>query len=248
MSHRIAIMQPYLFPYIGYFQLMGCVDRFVVYDRIKYTKKGWINRNRLLGVDGGVYFSLPLKAASDSLDVVDRVVSDDFDPKSLINRFDAVYRRAPYYAETMELIRSVMLCKDRNLFGFLLEALLQTISHLKMDCSPLRSSEVERQSDELKGQDRVLNICKMLRATHYINPIGGVGLYGANAFESQGVGLYFLRSNLSAYPQFKLPFVPALSILDVLFFNGCEETLKMISEDYVLMSPSDASVGLSGGT
>ena len=58
---RLAIMQPYIFPYIGYFQLIADVDIFIVYDNIKYTKKGWINRNRMLQYGKDIMFSLPLK-------------------------------------------------------------------------------------------------------------------------------------------------------------------------------------------
>ena len=83
-ERKVAIMQPYLFPYIGYFQLITAVDMFVLYDNIKYTKKGWINRNRLLqnGVDA--MFSIPLKNAPDHLNVCERELADSFDASKFI--------------------------------------------------------------------------------------------------------------------------------------------------------------------
>ena len=76
---KLAIMQPYFFPYIGYFQLIKSVDEFVIYDNIQYTKKGWINRNRIL-VNGTDYLiSLPLKKDSDYLNVVDRQLAESWE-------------------------------------------------------------------------------------------------------------------------------------------------------------------------
>ena len=88
-------MQPYFFPYIGYFQLIASVDLFIVYDNIKYTKKGWINRNRILLNGKAVPFSLPLKSASDSLDLRDRELATDIDRERLVNQLYGAYRRAP---------------------------------------------------------------------------------------------------------------------------------------------------------
>ncbi|AVC45854.1 wbqC-like family protein (plasmid) [Rhizobium leguminosarum bv. viciae] len=89
---KLAIMQPYFFPYIGYFQLIHAVDKFVVYDNIKYTKKGWINRNRILRNGEDYTFSLPIKAASDSLDICDRTLSTEFDRNKLVNQIQGAYR------------------------------------------------------------------------------------------------------------------------------------------------------------
>ena len=94
---RLAIMQPYFFPYIGYFQLIAAVDMFIVYDNIKYTKKGWINRNRMLQNGKDVMFSLPLKSDSDYLDVCERELAADFNRDKLLNQFKGAYRRRPVF-------------------------------------------------------------------------------------------------------------------------------------------------------
>ena len=110
-------MQPYFFPYIGYFQLISAVDQFVVYDNIKYTKKGWINRNRMLLNDKDVMFSLPLKKDSDFLNIVDRELSVEFDRGKLLNQFKGAYGRAPYFRECLVLLERVLGFEDNNLFG-----------------------------------------------------------------------------------------------------------------------------------
>src|SRR5437763_14407143 len=116
---KLAIMQPYFLPYIGYFQLIGAVDVFVVYDNIKYTKKGWINRNRLLRDGKDAMFSLPLRKDSDSLDVRARELAADFDRDKLLNQFKVAYARAPYFVRIYPLLERIVRCDARNLFRYL---------------------------------------------------------------------------------------------------------------------------------
>src|SRR6186713_976477 len=127
---RLAVMQPYFFPYIGYFQLIAAVDLFVVYDNIKYTKKGWINRNRLLQNGKDVMFSLPLQSDSDSLDVRERTLAPDFSRSKLLAQFQGAYRKAPYFAQTYPLVEQIVRHEDDNLFGFLHHSIVRTCAHL----------------------------------------------------------------------------------------------------------------------
>ena len=101
-------MQPYFLPYIGYWQLLNLVDRFVIYDNIKYVKRGWINRNRYLKNDRYALFSIPLKKDSDCLDINKRVISDSFSSKKLINKFDIAYKKAPYYLDILPLLIEII--------------------------------------------------------------------------------------------------------------------------------------------
>ena len=123
---KVAVMQPYFFPYIGYFQLIAAVELFIVYDNIKYTKKGWINRNRILQNGKDVIFSLPLKNASDHLDVRERYLAADFNREKLLNQIKGAYRSAPYFAPTLALIETIMRYDDANLFRFLHHSIIST--------------------------------------------------------------------------------------------------------------------------
>ena len=116
---KTAIMQPYFLPYLGYFQLINSVDIFILYDNIKYTKKGWINRNRILQNGKDIMFSLPLKSDSDFLDVRDRQLTGDFSPDKLLNQIRGGYRLAPNFAKTFLLIEQIMRYEERNLFKFI---------------------------------------------------------------------------------------------------------------------------------
>ncbi len=225
-------MQPYFLPYIGYFQLMGQVDCFVVYDNIKYTKKGWINRNRLLRGGQPVTFSLPLAAGSDALDIRERHLAQDFNRRKLLAQLTEAYRLAPQFPALKPWLEELILFGENNLFDYLLHSLRQVHARLALPCELLVSSSVEADHG-LRGQDRVLSICKALGATTYINPTGGVELYEPAAFAEQGIELKFLKSTLPAYPQGAHPHVPALSIIDVLAFNDLPTVQNMLSQGFV---------------
>lgn len=219
---KLAIMQPYWFPYLGYFQLIGCTDVFVIYDNIKYTKRGWINRNRILENDAAGLISLPLKKAPDSADIRDRRIAGQFDRRHLMRRLTNAYRRAPQFPAVMELLEPLLLYPDDNLFAFLRNSIVGICDYLGFETKIVTSSSVAADHD-LSSQDRVLDLCRALGATTYINPVGGVDLYDAETFSARGVDLRFLRSPAISYPQFAAPFVPMLSIIDVMMFNTVEE-------------------------
>lgn len=233
--HRVGIMQPYFLPYIGYFQLIGCCDQFVIYDNIKYTKKGWINRNRMLLNGQPEVFSLPLQGGSDTLMIRERSLSSDYSAAKLLRKISEPYRRARFYSETMPLLECIVNCPQRNLFAFLLHSLACVLAHLEMSTPVLISSGIEANHD-LKGQDRVLDICHVLNASAYLNPTGGTDLYCPQAFAAQGRTLSFLKSRLSPYEQQSDSFVPALSIVDVLFSIGSKATAELIASDYDLIA------------
>lgn len=231
---RLAIMQPYFLPYIGYFQLIANVDQFIVYDNIKYTKKGWINRNRMLRNGKEQVFSLPLKQDSDYLDVCGRELSPDFNRDKLLNQFKEAYRRAPYFVEIFPLIEQIVRYADKNLFRFLLNSILKTCQHLGITTEIKISSGVAI-DHTLKNQDKVLALCKAVDATTYVNAIGGREMYSAGAFKNEGINLNFIKSKPFHYPQFDNEFVPWLSIVDVMMFNSLDTIKSCVSANYELI-------------
>lgn len=231
---KLGIMQPYFLPYIGYFQLIAAVDVFVVYDNIKYSKKGWINRNRMLlnGLDA--MFSLPLKKASDSLDVVQRELAADFDRAKLLNQFKGAYGRAPFFAETFPLLERIVRFDNANLFHYIHHSLVCTCRHLGIGTEIRASSNVDIDHN-LKGQDKVLALCQALGADTYINAIGGTTLYAREDFSAYDIELQFIKAKAFAYPQFGAPFVPWLSVVDVLMFNPIDAVRACIASNYELI-------------
>jgi hypothetical protein len=231
---KLAIMQPYFLPYIGYFQLIAACDLFVVYDNVKYTKKGWINRNRMLRDGKDVMFSLPLQNDADHLDIGRRTLAGAPAAHKWLAQLEGAYRHAPYFAQTQPLLEQIAQCREDNLFHFLHHALLATCAHLDIR-TPIRISSSVDIDHGLRSQDKVLALCDALGASTYLNAIGGIGLYAPAAFAQRGVALRFLRSKPLDYPQFGAPFVPWLSIVDVLMFNPLASVRSWVRSHYELI-------------
>lgn len=234
VQKKVAIMQPYFCPYVAYFQLISSVDVFVIYDNIKYTKKGWINRNRILQDGSDKLISLPLKTASDYLDVVDRELADNFDAKKLLNQIRAAYLHAPYFKQIYPLLESIAHYPERNLFEFLYHSVVKICSHLHISTKIIKSSSLDI-DHSLKNQDKVLAICQSLGATHYMNAIGGQDLYFKADFLSCNIALHFIQSELREYQQFGAKFVPWLSIIDLMMFNSDDEISDYLKNGYTLL-------------
>ena len=233
-------MQPYLFPYLGYFQLIAAVDRFVVYDDVSFIKNGWINRNRILG--GGAagrepepaYFTVPLEGASSFKAIREVGVSPD--PRwraKLLKTLAQTYARAPCFREVYPLVESVLGATEARVSALAVASLRAVAAYLALEAEFVPSSAAY-ENGELRGQERVLDICRREGATTYVNPSGGRELYARDAFAARGVTLRFLEPQLRAYPQLRPPFVPGLSIIDVLMFNPRDRVRELL-DDYRLV-------------
>jgi WbqC-like protein family len=230
----VAIMQPYFLPYIGYLQLISAVDLFIVYDNIKYTKKGWINRNRLLQNDNDVIFSLPLKKDSDYLTVCERELAADFNRNKLLYQFKNAYRHALYFTQIFPLIEQVIAYDQSNLFEFLHHSIIKVCEYLGITTKIEISSSINI-DHALKNQDKVLALCEAVSAGVYVNSIGGIDLYSKETFHDKGLTLKFIQSQPFEYSQFGQAFVPCLSIVDVMMFNSRETIQTYLSTHYALI-------------
>ena len=227
----VAIMQPYFLPYIGYFQLIASVNEFVVYDNIKYTKKGWINRNRFLSNARDETFSLPLQKDSDQLFVCERKLAESFNRKKLLNQIHGAYAKAPHFSSVFPVFERIIEFQDRNLFWFIYNSLLEICEYIGLDTRFKVSSKISI-DHELKSAQKVIAICKATKAQKYVNPIGGLDLYRTDMFLAEGIELQFLKSRNIEYSQFGEKFVPWLSIIDVLMFNSREAAKLLITREY----------------
>lgn len=228
-------MQPYFFPYIGYFQLINAADEFVIYDNIEFTKKGWINRNRILVNGEDVYITIPLRKDSDFLNINQRYLADSWpkDKTKILNRIRETYKKAPYYSSVISLIGECLDYQDLNLFNFILNALQNTLQYLKIHTPIIVSSTIPIDHHHLKAQEKVIEICKNRNANTYLNPPGGVNLYNKTHFKNENLNLCFLQPNSIEYAQFDHSFTPWLSIIDVLMFNSVDR-VKNLLLDYKL--------------
>lgn len=225
---RIAVMQPYLFPYIGYFQLLNAVDKFVVFDDVNFIKKGWINRNNIL-VNGQKHlFTVPLKDASQNKLINEIEIAEGDWQEKFLKTIAQSYKKAEFFDETFALIETIVRSGESFIAKLILRSLCLLKDALKINAEIVPSSEIYN-NRELKAQDRILDICKQEKATEYVNPAGGIELYDNRFFYENGVKLFFLKTQSFSYRQFGVEFVPHLSIIDVLMFNGTVGTGELLS-------------------
>jgi len=223
-------MQPYLFPYIGYYQLMHACDRFVVADDVTFIKQGWINRNRLLINGAASYFTVPVRRHS--ADALIRDVEIDDGPSSrwrvpLLKTIANFYRRAPWFEPVYPVVERVLGGPFTRIADMARASLREVCDYLGAPVSMIESAAAYGNA-HLKGQERVIDTCRAERATDYINAAGGRALYSHEAFLAHGIRLHFLSPAPIEYRQFDGPFVPWLSMIDVLMFNPRDEARALL--------------------
>jgi len=225
---KIAIMQPYFLPYIGYFQLINAVDKFIVLDDVCFINKGWINRNRILIKERPYLFTVPLNEASQNRLIKDIEIFDDGKwRKKLIRSIELNYTRAPFFNEAFPLVKKIILQNNKSISNFILKSILAINSFLEIKTSIVGSSSIYN-NHHFKGEDRILDICKKEKASEYVNLIGGLDLYSKVKFNKEKIKIHFLRSKSIYYKQFLNDFIPSLSIIDVMMFNIKEDIKKML--------------------
>lgn len=224
---KLAIMQPYFLPYIGYFQLINAVETFVVYDDVNYIKGGWINRNNILIDREKKLFTIHLKNASPNLFINEIEIIDDF--RKFIKTIQLSYKKAPHFQEVYLLLENIISYRNKNLSEFIVNSLKVILKYLDIETNVVISSQLDK-NNLLKGKDKIIDICKLLDADTYINPIGGQGLYNKDEFSSNKIKLMFLESQSIIYQQLNNVFIPALSIIDVLMFNSVRETNEILTK------------------
>jgi hypothetical protein len=226
---KLAIMQPYLFPYVGYFQLAAAVDKFVFYDDVNFIKNGWINRNRMLLGDQVRYLTVPLSGASPSLKINEVMVEPrERWLRKLLESIRHAYAKAPHYPQVSALIGRILAEPLAPVSLLASHTVMEICRYLEIDTEFVPSS-TKYCNAQLKGIERVIDICAREQASAYVNLPGGRQLYDSAAFSARGIELAFIEPNLCPYAQFDDAFHPALSILDVLMFNSKNSVRDMLS-------------------
>lgn len=229
---KVGIMQPYFVPYLGYWQLMNAVDRYVVYDDVNYIKGGRVNRNSILQNGQAQYFNLPLLGASPNKHINE--VKVNCDPKhqnKLLKTLEMCYSKAPYYQQVRPIFEEIFTQQEFNLAKYLYFSFYKIGAYLGITTELILSSTLDKDCS-LKAHHKVISICKLLGATEYYNSISGIPLYEPHRplFEKNGLKLCFPKMKDVSYRQFKDEFVPSLSIIDVMMFNSQQECQRLLLE------------------
>ena len=233
---RVAIMQPYVFPYLGYYQLLHAADRFVLFDDVNFIKKGWINRNRILLNGAPHTFTIPVQEVSQNRTIKDHLISADqsWKPKLLANLKHA-YTKAPMFTDVFPALEKMFMEAEGSIADLAGKSIRYVAERAALPVSIHRASDLSLSTD-LKGQERILAVASGHGATRYINPANGAELYNAERFTAQGIELRFLRMNADlSYPQIgTAEHVPALSAIDALMLCSPEELRALLGQYQLL--------------
>ena len=227
-------MQPYFFPYLGYFQLINAADKFVIHDDVQYIKGGWINKNRILLNNSSYNIGIPIRKDSARKKINERHFIDDsakFKIK-LLRQIENAYKKAPFFEEIFPFVSRLLSFAESNVSKFNTWGLSELCGLLKITTPFYLSSEIDKQND-FSGEERVININQIMGSRVYINPAGGVKLYNKEYFLKTGVELKFLITENYYYKQFGIEFITDLSIIDILMFNSIESANKLLNKYYL---------------
>lgn len=233
---KIAVMQPYIFPYIGYFQMINAVDKFVFYDDVNFIKQGWINRNKILVSGKDYLFTLPLKNASSFTLISETLINEILFEKwklKFLQTLEQSYKKAPYFYDVFPIINKVLDGEYKTISQCAIKSIKSVSEYMGIKTEFIISSEAY-QNKELERQERLIDICKQEKSNHYINALGGQELYKKEDFLKEGIQLNFIKPLPIEYKQFNNIFVPWLSIIDVLMFND-KQTVKDMLNQYTLI-------------
>ena len=229
---KVGIMQPYFFPYIGYFQLISAVDRFIVYDDVTFIKQGWINRNRILANGEQLLFSVPLSGASSNKLIRDVYIDNALYAgwcRKFLKTLKQYYSNAPQYERVLPMIKAVLASESQLVSTFALQSIKAVCTYLTIT-TEIVDTAINYNNSHLRAEDRVIDICRQEGARVYVNAAGGRELYSHVDFEKNGIELKFLKSRDVSYEQLGCPFVPWLSIIDVLMFNSPGAVLALVDQ------------------
>ncbi len=228
---KLGIMQPYFYPYLGYWQLLNAVEKYVVYDDVNYIKGGWVNRNRILVNNQPHFINIPLLGASPNKLINEiNVNHDERLIKKTLKTIESNYKKAPFFDNVYQIVKESLYYSEQNLAKYLFVVIEKICNYLQIETKLIMSSTIDK-NNSLRGQDKVIEICRCLEADQYINAVGGTKLYDFSTFKNNGIRLLFLKSNEIVYRQFDdKSFQPGLSILDVMMFNSVEEIQNMLTK------------------
>ena len=233
---KVAIMQPYFLPYIGYFQLINAVDEFILFDTPQFIRHGWIERNNILKLNGEPsYIKVPLVKHNRNISIKDVKINNSTNwQDKIFAQLTHYKKKAPFYNEVLALLKGIFKNDTQSIVQLNNYSLLIICEYLNIKTSIKIWSEMNIEIEETNAPDEwALNICKRINASSYINPIGGQSFFDTQKYGTSDIEINFIESNELKYKQFGNEFAPWLSIIDLMMFNR-KEDIKCMLNQYTL--------------
>lgn len=231
---KVGIMQPYFFPYIGYFSLINAVDRWVVFDDVQYINKGWVNRNRIIHpiCNEWIYITVPVckHIREEKIKNISINRTIGYKDKILAQLESSYKKRATFFYEVMNIVSDCLEKENENLCRLNVYSMKKVCEYLHINFEYQLFSEMEIVNNRMsEAGEWALYISREMKADEYINPIGGRALFDKKKFENSGINLRFLKQNIDKYEQKKASFIEGLSIIDVMMFNSVSDINEYMS-------------------
>ena len=230
---KLAIMQPYLFPYLGYFSLINQAEKFIIFDTPQFMRKGWIERNRIIKEGGGsVYIKVPLTKAPLGTSILEMEINNSSEWRNKIfAQLDIYKKKAPYFKQVITLVTESF-SGDFVSISKLNENILRYVcEYLEIKTEIVVFSELNVDVEQPQAADEwALNICSAVGAKEYLNAVGGKDFFDAKKYSRNNVELFFIDQPLCEYKQFGGEFEAGLSILDVMMFNSPKDIMVMLDK------------------
>jgi len=223
----VGVMQPYLFPYLSYYQLAHHCEQFVFYDDVNFIKGGYINRNNILSNGAKQLITLPVEQASSFKKINE--LSFQNNTKKILRTIEQAYSKSPYFKDVYPLIVDVFTLTNRNVAFITRTSIIKVFEYLGLTLACVNSSELEYDRED-SAEKKLYSICDLYGSNHYCNTLGGQALYCKEKFSQQGIELSFIEMNAIQYQQGKSDFVSHLSIIDVLMWNSKEQVINMFGQ------------------
>ncbi len=232
MPKSCAIMQPYIFPYLGYFQLVCAADKFIFLDDVGFIKQGWIHRNNILLNKRSYRFTIPIQNSSSNVNIAATLVSEK--PNNwhfkLLETIRHAYKKTHYFESVYPLIENVFLdCSNKSVSSVAIKSIQSVLEYVGID-SFFWSSSTIYNNQNLKLEPRIINICEAESATIYMNAVGGQKFLKKEIFNTHNIKLNFVKPTLEPYSQNATQFQAGLSIIDVLMYNSPKNVKEMLYE------------------
>lgn len=238
---KIGIMQPYFMPYIGYWQRIHAVDVHVIFDDVNYIKSGWMHRNRIIINGCTHYLHLSVRKASQNKKINETfIIAEKALQERMLKTLECSYRKAPFFADAMEVLTDIIMQKEENLAKYLSFQIQKICWYFGIKTKILISSDIDK-NNSLKGQEKIMDICKQVGKSAYaggityVNASSGEHLYNKNDFRNQNLNLEFIKNKSSVYyTQMRCEsFIPSLSVIDIMM-NCSLDSIQKLLNDYVI--------------
>lgn len=224
---KYAVMQPYLFPYLGYYQLVYAADKFVFYDDVTFIKGGYINRNSILSNGLAQRFTIPVPGMSSNT-LINELKFDN-NVRKVLKSIQQSYTNAPFFEQVYPLVEGVLLCENRSVEYMCARSIVSVFEYLNIEKDIMFSSDLKYERT-LSAPDKLIAMSKLLDADTYINTPGGKSLYDKDYFSKEQVNLFFIEMEDCEYQQGRNTFVPHLSMIDVLMWNEREKVKELLNK------------------